>query len=854
MTTINTKRELIDYLWDWSESKGLWAQLLVNKITATQSSLSTEERKEVFNYYLENSGFKFSSPLPQIEISKPSFASTSKEVVLKEIKEIKGVNKLADDQIMEFSPNITVVYGNNGVGKTGYSRVLKAQGYSFDNNDEILSNVHQEQTSQSAKINFTSNGSPYTLDWSGGRPESDLNAISVFNSDCVNISLSNSRGLLVTPEGFYLFALVSEELSKLNELHRQQYNSYPTELPWRVNLREGTPQKQYIESLSADSSIESLETLGSFSDQQEIALTENESELKKVNKEALQLKLKSVSLIYSELTEVLNSIKLAESTISKENWLRIIKYNDALTALNNKTHLGIAGIAESYALEEFNTDEFTNFLKSADAYIKILAKEDYPQNENDTCVYCQQDLRSQEAKSLIESYSRILNDTTQRDILTVQRSKDELIESVRLINDNIVLHQPLFGTEEDGSPLQPQELLVFNAKIKLYKEAIIGNLLNNEAEFNLEYSSIITFIESFLNGQEAERNKIVKLLEDLSNTEKKIKASIDQLKDRQLLSFNKEQIVQCINNLKAHKLLDDNKTKFSTQSLTLKMTQAREELVAQDFQEKFTIEMTKFRKQHLGVSLSFFSQSGGSKLRQGVANFNINKVLSEGEQKAIALCEFLTELQLDTSTAPVVLDDPVNSLDHHIIMDVARRLTELAKERQVIIFTHNVIFYNSFFSLQKNHINRETDFKYYKIISNESNTGILTDGAPINKLRAYTGKINAICDSGLGDRNENQVAAEGYDYLRTALELLVSNSIFKEIVGRYRSNIMMTKFPEVKGDMIETHKATIDELFSRASGYIKAHSHPEEQDSPPTMNDLKADFQVFKTIESDFRD
>merc|ERR1711974_303229 len=115
----------------------------------------------------------------------------------------------------------------------------------------------------------------------------------------------------------------------------------------------------------------------------------------------------------------------------------------------------------------------------------------------------------------------------------------------------------------------------------------------------------------------------------------------------------------------------------------------------------------------------------GSRIRQNVANHDINKVLSEGEQKTIALCEFLTELQLDTTVAPVVFDDPVNSLDHLIIQDVAKRLVDLSKDRQVIVFTHNVIFYNAFFAQQKNALNRGLNFSFYNVATNGINTGIL---------------------------------------------------------------------------------------------------------------------------------
>jgi len=40
-----------------------------------------------------------------------------------------------------------------------------------------------------------------------------------------------------------------------------------------------------------------------------------------------------------------------------------------------------------------------------------------------------------------------------------------------------------------------------------------------------------------------------------------------------------------------------------------------------------------------------------------------DKVLSEGEKRAVALADFLTEVALDTTSCGIVLDDPVTS--HH---------------------------------------------------------------------------------------------------------------------------------------------------------------------------------------------
>jgi energy-coupling factor transporter ATP-binding protein EcfA2 len=69
-----------------------------------------------------------------------------------------------------------------------------------------------------------------------------------------------------------------------------------------------------------------------------------------------------------------------------------------------------------------------------------------------------------------------------------------------------------------------------------------------------------------------------------------------------------------------------------------------------------------------------------------------NDILSEGEQRAIALADFLTEVGLNPANAGIVLDDPVTSQDHQRKNHIALRLVREAKIRQVIVFTHDLVF------------------------------------------------------------------------------------------------------------------------------------------------------------------
>lgn len=59
MSTTNTQRVLIDILWDWTNPLGSWSELLVELITNKQSALEQNERKRVFDYFLQDIGFVY---------------------------------------------------------------------------------------------------------------------------------------------------------------------------------------------------------------------------------------------------------------------------------------------------------------------------------------------------------------------------------------------------------------------------------------------------------------------------------------------------------------------------------------------------------------------------------------------------------------------------------------------------------------------------------------------------------------------------------------------------------------------------------------------------------------------------
>jgi len=230
------------------------------------------------------------------------------------------------------------------------------------------------------------------------------------------------------------------------------------------------------------------------------------------------------------------------------------------------------------------------------------------------------------------------------------------------------------------------------------------------------------------------------------------------------------------------------------------------------------------------------------------------EILSEGEQKAIALAEFLTELQLDNTKAPVIFDDPVNSLDHRIIDEVVKRLIELSKQRQVIVFTHSILLLHSLIQQSELDHHRQSgiQFMFHRVKENFGMTGVLDEVEEINSFSYYTRKLNHVLQTNPEGQDEAKLAAEGYGHLRAAIEISVEDDMLKKTIKRYKKGVAFPSLLRVEGGKIDTHKGKLNDIYEKCCVSIDGHSSPEEIPSTPTITELKIDFDEFKKVRANF--
>lgn len=848
LTTTN-KKEIVDFLWEWTENHEQWSKQLIDKIVSTERNLIPAEKEIIFNYFLQS--LKLHSGLPSMVIAKPTYKPTKKKIELSSISDITGVNRLAKKQTINFAPNITVIYGENGTGKTGYVRILKSFGFSYDNNNTIYSNVFGSSEPKSAVINFKANDTPVIFNWNGNNKNLELENISVFNSGCVQISLSD-RQLIVSPIGFHLFNLVSAELNELEKLLQAKIASHPIILFWADLLNEGTPQQIFISGLSNVSTEQKLNELSSFTPTQVQELNDKETELSNLNKTLLQTEIQNFIAQENELSALIVNIQSAQSIISVTNWQKLIDLNKQIAVLQSVTQKGIIEIAENNGIEFYETDEFKIFIQAAEDYIKILNKPKYP-TEDDLCVYCKQPLETS-AKELLTSYRTLLNDKTQENIRQLNEQKVLLINQVSQVDTNLILHQPSFGLDGNQKLTQPKEIIDYNKDLGLLKTTFGSDKVDIYSTFNFDYSKVIEFFskkKTTINSTLVQKKN---LLANLASKERELKSKIAELKDRKLLSMKQIEVRTAIVNHKTVAILNANYNSFNTSSISRKTTEAREALLKQNFNQIFQDELKALRKSNIKIELSFSTDKGQSKVLQKIEKHLLTDILSEGEQKAIALAEFLTELQLDNIKAPVIFDDPVNSLDHRIIDEVAKRFIEMSKQRQIIVFTHSILLLNSFIQQSELDTNKQAgvQFIFRSVINNFGETGIIDDVEEINSYSYYINKLNVVLTTKPNGQSETKLAMEGYGYLRSAIEVAVEEDLLKKTIKRYRKGVAFPSLLRIEGSKIDEHKGKLNDIYEKCCVSIVGHSGPTVLHTTPTIDELKIDFEELKKIRKIF--
>src|SRR5262245_454335 len=114
---------------EWANEQDGWLRILVSEVIVTRQGLSHARAGELYETYLIEKELQLGERIEVSLLAAPELeGGVGEGFLLKGLRDVRAVNALSAGQAIEFHPRLTLIYGENGAGKSGYVRVLKRIG------------------------------------------------------------------------------------------------------------------------------------------------------------------------------------------------------------------------------------------------------------------------------------------------------------------------------------------------------------------------------------------------------------------------------------------------------------------------------------------------------------------------------------------------------------------------------------------------------------------------------------------------------------------------------------------------------------------------------------------------------
>ena len=805
-----------------------------------------------------------SVPLSQEHFPTPRANTTA--VILKSMRDLKYVNRIAEKQKLEFSPKgITVIYGRNSSGKSGYSRVLKRACRARDLDEIVYPDAFDPGASRNvpeAIFDIEINGKTLSLTWKRDQPPPDeLATIAVFDSRCARVYLDAEQDVAYLPYGLDIVEnLAQNVIPKLSEQLNQEISAINTDTLSFSDLLGDTAVGKILATLSVNTDVQKVQALATLTPEEikrledlNRMLTENDPKAKATAQKLLAQRINGLISRIDVAIDFVNDA-IVERVKTCDNDTELASQAETIVAKNflagEKLLPGTGGQIWKDLFElarRFSTE--VAYLGKVFPYVGNDAK----------CPLCQQQLDQETSKRLQRFEEFIKQETTRT--ATKMRQERENVEK-RLATANVDFGLDAANREELRQLNSALFELVQNfEKIIDTRKTWILNALKTHI-----WSTPSTLKDDPRVGLKSLSNKCLLQANDFDNASQATQRKLlenerGELQARTQLLPRLQPILELIKRIKLKELLvkckDDLKTKaisdkakeFASSAVTTSLKKALDsEFKALDvafIKTKLTGSVAKGKMKHkLVLDLSIARK--------------LDEILSEGEQRAIAISSFLAELHLAGHQGGIVFDDPVSSLDHERRKLVANRLVEEAKKRQVIVFTHDTTFLGELRDVieQKNAEHRIVHLDW-----EGDQPGHVFEGLPWGH-KSYGERLDALekrqkvleknWPTHPNEDNRHQIK-DAYDDLRATIERVIQDVVFNGVVQRYRDWINVGRLFEVVGFSAVEFKE-IDRLHKVCCDITTAHDHSSAKNDPipnpaelgQCIIDLKAVIETIK--------
>ena len=780
---------------------------------------------------------------------------SQKSLSIKKIDQVKGVNAIDSNKPLIFGEKgITVVYGNNGVGKSGYIRILKmVAGAKY--REDIKGNIYSKnKVASTCTITIGSDDeadAELVCDLNTPGQYSQLRNIDIFDTKISQAYVSESKEATYEPWIFSLFSTLAFVAARIkDELEKRKMHYIVKDYCFNKDM-QGTDAYKKVMGLSHKSKISDFPSV--WSEEDEIKLKELVAKCQAETNIVLATQYETE---IKNLQNLIDYLKPYSDFFKKQNIDIILKLKKAWNiSLDEKkaVELLFTESAENVEKVSVSNKAWVNLWKSARQYYDQVLQQRNEKNYVEAggiCPLCRQEIDESKVTRMANIDDYINGHVADKEKLSREEFEKELEKlkcpktekEIELIVENAGVQE----VKTDLFKLNKFVVKMFNdIKIKDYKqiETTIPRV-----------DTVIELLEKKRLEKNSKRDEYLKIAN--ADEQKKLQQQVIELEAQKYLVSIYGVIEKNINSLVKLNKIEQAIKLTATNRFTTKSKELAKDMITDEYIRRFNLELHELTNNSIAVQLT--QQRGGKgKIPYKVVLCDITgneispqEVLSEGENRVVSLAAFFAEASGREENCPLIVDDPISSLDYSYESKVIERLVEAAKIRQVIVFTHRismVVGINEAAKKSSGPIN----YNEVTLLANKNKKGVPAE------ISNYGGKVlsqlNNLIDKNLSQLKKTDEFSANYEanfhymcqQFRIIVEKSVEDVLLGEVVKRFRRDIQTKNRIDKLAQITKEDCEIVDRMMTKYSYY----DHSMSDETPLiefTIDELEKDMMELR--------
>ncbi|MCS7474847.1 AAA family ATPase, partial [Myroides odoratimimus] len=470
---------------DWVESKPSFWQIAVDRLIRNNklTNIDISELKEICKVDFGLSDFEFDAVDFDDLRDFADNSANDDNIILSKIKNIDNVNALSKSSELEFAPSgLTIVYGDNGSGKSSYVSILKHTCNTRGQKPRLNYNLFDPACAgndKKADIEYTSDGISFTTVnlINETVSENTLKKIDVFDTFSANHYIEGEDEIAFIPQGLSIVEKLAEAVKNVEaqltiELSNPSMRKFDYEL---IEIPEGTTAKLFLDKLNLNSTLDELRAESIWNSTKNARIETLEKKIDKLKatdpKKSLKTneeKIKRFEILVTKFQNLENNLTGQALNNLKKILNNFCVAKEALRESSNAafSDLPIQGVGNNaWKILWESARRFYNESTQTESFPNV--------SDGSSCPLCLQDLEDETRKRFIKFEDFVKND--------IQKFFDEAKERYELAIDS--LNRLEFNFEEQN-PISVE----------------LDELIENYSEKQIEYLTVLSRQKEYIVG------------------------------------------------------------------------------------------------------------------------------------------------------------------------------------------------------------------------------------------------------------------------------------------------------------------------------------------------------------------